>query len=326
MNCQIVMLTYSSRSGSTYLARVLADNYKVLVVPETQSPYWFLSHPAGSRLTPVQVARALAADRQLTWDVPLPEHDTSIQETIELIVNAYARSRGLSESGHVLMKLGSVHRIAGKAREHIPDVRFLNVVRDGRAVINSQLTSQSPYLVGASMGHGDSYRAARLWASDVERQVEMAAAGGASAYLARYENFVADEAAVIPEIGAFFGWIAAATDDKPVRFAVRAAEEGIHTNIYSPALPSRLNGWEKELRRRDRLVIETLAGEQLRCLGYGDFERASVLERATAVSEAWAAHLVIELRIGGRRLGNLRGPADVARKVRYAAARYRSRR
>lgn len=317
------ILTYSSRSGSTYLAREIARRFDVVVVPEFQCAYPALSHHPGSVLRPEQVRYLLDRDQQLHWvedqevDELLAAGSVSPGDLVRWVVDRF-RARQGAESTDYLLKLGGLSLTWPQVREHLPGVRGLNVVRDGRAVVNSLMSTPSPYLGGSlDMGYGDPIWSAKTWARDVRAQARCAASFPASFKSYRYEDLVRHPDETVDAIGSDQGWRSA---DYERTFAVTPAEKAIHRNIDGPALESRIRGWEMELSRKDRVVVEGIVGDDLRRLGYDDHLEVSSRERQGTIVRARLSHVRRQAAGWYQRLLRLKSPQDFADRVRRRVA------
>lgn len=321
------ILTYSSRSGSTYLAREVARQFDVVVVPEFQSAYPALSHPPGTVLRPDQIRYLLERDRQLHWveeqevNELLAAGPVSPGHFVRWVADCFRAREGAASTDY-LVKLGGLPLTWPQVREHLPGVRGLNVVRDGRAVVNSLMSASSPYLGGSlDMGYGDPVWSARTWVRDIRAQSRCTASFPDSFKSYRYEDLVKHLDETVGAIGCDQGWRSA---EEARTFAVTPAERAIHSNIDGPALQSRIRGWETELPREDRVVVEAIAGDDLRRLGYDDHLDVPIGERQWVMARARLVHVRRQGKGWYERLRRMKSPRDFADRVRRRAAQQRA--
>lgn len=314
---RLTFLSYSSRSGSTFLAKRIAETGNILVVPEMQCPYLLLTRDPGSSVMPDELARLVANDPQISWPVARPDKPLTVAEAVRHLVGSYARSVGYVGTD-ALVKLGGLPLIDQRARRHLPDLRYINVLRDGRAVVNSLLSTKSPYLGGGmSMGYGDPVWAARRWRDDVAAEMNLAMAYPAHVICVRYEELVSETEATIKSIFAQSGW----QPGESAGFQVHSEERAIHPNIDQPALDVRVGAWRGEMNRKDRIVVEAIAGPWLDRLGYEEHLEISGLERRRVMARATVRHFALQLRAVALRLRRIGGWAQLVDKLRYLRAR-----
>ena len=325
----LTFLTYSSRSGSTYLAHQVARRLDVVVVPEFQFPYRVLPLGADTVLAEARVHELLSSDRQLDWVHAVEASEIAqggilVGDLIRVVVERYALQKGLDADGDYLVKLGGVLQLWGQTKAHLPDAQAVVMLRDGRAVVNSLLSSSSPYLgPGVAMGYGDAWWCARRWAADVETQLAVAEAEPGHVALVRYEELVRDADSTLSDLATRFGWQPRRGTAENSSFGVRAEESGIHRLATGSAQSQRVEAWRQEMPRDVRIVVESLGRRELAAVGADDLLVAPISDRIAIMFRAALEHTKIQGAHGIRRLGRVRSTQEVWDKVRHAVARRR---
>ena len=333
---QIVFLLYDSRSGSTLLSRLLDEYVDVGVSIESDLMVSLARSGGGlgqggtvDQL--LQRARGTARLDHLRVDedalrARLGGGEVSIAAFVEAVLEMYfALDR--PDADVWVVKDGAngfhVHQIAAA----LPGARFIHVLRDGRAVLNSRSKTERPYAPGETMAR-DALTAARLW-TDLLGNVDAFSARHPGRMLeVRYEELIVDPPRVLGDIRTFVGLPrdGQRTADGPgYEDRIVGAERGIHTLVGSSPQAGRIEAWKAELDPVDRRLFELAAGDVLRDRGYSDIPALGPLDllRDAALARAFAvAH--------GRRarswIGYLGRPRFLARTAYVKYLRSRDRR
>ncbi len=153
---------------------------------------------------------------------------------------------------------------------YYPDARFVNVVRDGRAVAASVLkTDFGPTTIA---------RAAQWWQAHTLPGLLEHIAAPQRVLLVRYEDLIGDEADCRRRVLGFLGvGPDAAAPDVPVR--VDPYFETTHRLVSGSPEISRVEAWRNELSARQIEDFEFSAGSALRGLGYEPIYGTAARER-----------------------------------------------
>lgn len=154
-------------------------------------------------------------------------------------------------------------------RKAITGVGFINLVRDPRAVYCSQRGAKDS-------NHGlslcdEPVGFARQWSVEVER---VTLSAGADSMLVRYEDLLSELDGTVAHICRFL-----TDDDRPLeasrvqcdgRYAasIPAAQRHLHTNVAAAIDRSRASAWRRQIGVCERALVERIAGEQMRAIGY----------------------------------------------------------
>jgi LPS sulfotransferase NodH len=150
-----------------------------------------------------------------------------------------------------------------EVRRVFPEARIVNLVRDGRDVALS--------LLRVPFGPANVWAGAHQW-RDAVRAVDRDAAWlGDDLLTVRYEQLVADPAAVVPEICGFLEityepGMLAVEETPPDRIAV--GQEAWFTELYTGITAASVGKWRREMRPSDVALFESIAGAELERHGY----------------------------------------------------------
>ena len=150
-----------------------------------------------------------------------------------------------------------------EVRRAFPEARIVNLVRDGRDVALS--------LLRVPFGPANVWAGAHQW-RDAVRAVDRDAAWlGDDLLTVRYEQLVADPAAVVPEICGFLEityepGMLAVEETPPDRIAV--GQEAWFTELYTGITAASVGKWRREMRPSDVALFESIAGAELERHGY----------------------------------------------------------
>jgi hypothetical protein len=277
-------LVSSGRAGTTLLRAMLNAHPDMAVPPES----FFVA-----RLLPERhrwegadgfdverfTADILVTERFGRWELP----EERVREGL-----AERRPRDYADAIRALYSLyaetAGKRRFADKTPVYIyempalaaafPEARFVHVIRDGRDV--------APALVAMDVRPNGLPEAALLWRERVEAGLAAGRELGPERYMElRYEELVGDPEASLRRLCAFV-----ALDYDPAMLAYRetagevVARDGgaeRHRGVFMPPTAG-LRDWRTDLTSAEVEVIELLAGDTLRALGY-----------ELAADTAWAA-------------------------------------
>lgn len=178
-------------------------------------------------------------------------------------------------------------------REWLPGVRFIHLVRDGRAVYRSKRTSRS---IGGRVMQPNLVKAALTW----RRAVRTADARPDCVLTVRYEDLLADADAVMARVLDFLDVPPEARElskeQHEYQAAIGAAQAHLHRDAGRPPRAAGADNWRSELSPAEIAVYERLAGRDLRRHGYPVGEtgaaRSAVLLCALSSGAEYVAHRV----------------------------------
>ena len=303
-------LIYANRSGSTLLAAQLTERIgpeQLLVIPEFRLvEYLFhIGDDRARRLGPSAMRAMIDDDRQIAANLGLSGEEllTRLQATkgegilvkLARVLEAYvAANVPGAEPEVILWKWGNAATYVDEIARLIPRAKFVHIVRDGRGVVNSLLTSESPYFPGEDLARGSTLHGVEHWKSSLRRSTGPRRVG-LDLLDVRYSDLVRMPEDVCRTVKDFLD-----LRDEPAgrgddhKFRVSPAEEGIHRLVQDSPKAERIEGWQTELADWRRYVIEHAAGNELKDWGF-DVKGTEV---SSVKRAAWLGRAQIE-RLSG---------------------------
>ncbi|QIN77678.1 hypothetical protein GBA65_03190 [Rubrobacter marinus] len=279
---QILFLAYFSRSGSTFLSSRLDRYGDVGVTVESAFMRTLLLKKGELRRAagPGEVYGMLENEARFAnlglSRAALSEHlkpggAYGVGEVARAILGAYFAEKKPGARVWVVKEGGSGFLVNAISRE-LPEARFLHVIRDGRAVLNSGLNAVRPYGEGERMAR-DPLAVARVWSGFVDGVDAFRAARPERCLECRYEDLMADEEGELRRLRRSLGLPEEAPrstgEGEGYYEAMPEKERSIHRLVSGGAVRGRVDAWRDELGRGDRLVFEYRARRSLRRHGYG---------------------------------------------------------
>jgi hypothetical protein len=326
---------YAPRSGSTLLAKTLADVCgTLLVVPEFRALEFLLSRSedAVRRLTPGRLTKLMRADRQLGPNLGLSRDALdrvaesvaggSTSDILAAIVSSYT---GGAVSHDVLLKMSTAGQFPERLREVSPAGSVVRLSRDGRAVVSSLLRTQRAYFPGETMARDDVVHACRVWAGHQQAMRELHRAG-LSIVSARYEDLVERPVETCQAVATGLG-LRIETRESSRRFTVSPQESQLHPLISEEPTSSRSRAWISELPRSALVFADWRLRDDLRLLGYDDAlaPAPTRAERARSVAAAYPRHVWLTIRYLMKRASALLGDPTMVAEHLHARLVVRTR-
>jgi hypothetical protein len=333
---RLSFLVYAARSGSTFLARSLAEaTTDLVVVPEFRLPYFLLvrSEDEVRNLGPDGVRRLIDMDPQFNGALGLSSDEidefasqvgsAGTRRILDEIAARYVLRTGL-DAGHVVFKAGGASAFRSRLAEVVPDAHFVHVKRDPRGVVASLLHTEKAFFPGEDMARGDVVHCAKAWVRDMAH-VAAAEESGIPVHTVRYERLVTDPAAEIDAVLRFLG--AVRRDGAGAAyFAVGEDEELLHPNLERPALAERARAWEKSLTPWQGVAVEWWTRRSMEREGYTPWfgSQRGLAGRVASVIRAWLVHVWASLRYVVRRVAQFRRkPRQLVEMLRLRRSRRR---
>jgi hypothetical protein len=190
-----------------------------------------------------------------------------------------------------------------------PDARFVVLVRDGRDVALS--------VMGVPFGPNNAWAAARSWVAAIRAGRHAATRYPARVLELRYEDLVTEPAKWLETTCSFLG-MAFDEDmlsiEKTDRSKVVSDQSAWFTNVWSGITTAAVGKWRTELSPRQVEAFETVAGDELRLLGY----ETGAATASPALVPAYAAH---DAAMRGVNFVRLRLVQERGREVRHVLRR-----
>jgi hypothetical protein len=301
-----------SRSGTTLLGAMLGVGRDHLTVPESVFKWELWGAGAVTRNAPnkdavIDLHRArdyLAGDRMFKlWDVPLPDpapRFVTFGSLLAYLVSSYGVRTGKPGTRSWVDHTPGNIRFVMTLRRSFPDARFLNLIRDGRAVAAS--------VMPLDWGPNDAREAGFYWATQISAGLGAAHRLGPQVVRTlHYEDLVRTPETALEGVCEFLDIPYSHSMIDRRDYNVMAYEEAQQRLVASRPDPTRIDAWRGELTPVQIREFERATGELLEYLGYAaDFgagaRRATAREHAQTLLLTTVRRLVVnKLRFRRRR-------------------------
>ncbi len=310
-----IFLVYAPRSGSTVLAKQISQQTnKCMVLPEFRLLELLIGygHDRISSLNEEQFWEIINLDHQF-HNLQLSGSEVeglvkqvvgkNLREVLESIVEVYARHQGFSPE-FVIIKRGNILRFISHLELFFPEATYIHIVRDIRGVVNSTLSSKSPYLQGFEMGRGDSLFVVDRWLELVHSVETLKARRICQVLDVSYEELCFEPMVtkmLLEKLG-----IATIKHSEEVTntFQIGKQEQSIHRLVSEGLQPERAVAWQSELPFWQGLATEKLTRDELQRYGYALWYEPQSLRLAASLAllRMYALHFVQTLKYGLNRV------------------------
>lgn len=260
-----IILLYVSRSGSTFLAKQIADaSSDVVVIPESRYLRTIAAHSAYSKeYNAVKLASLILEDPRFsgfyieknTVEKTLLNcrtHKEAGMAMTQLII----KSMGYPNTTNVLIKDGGFINYIDAVQQLYPSVRFLHIQRDPRACINSLLNTPKAFIKGnTSMGWNDIVLCSTQYKKYIDKVNTLEAAGN-NVTTVQYEALITNTEDVVSNTLQRFGLSVNSIKSRDERYHLRKQESEIHKNVHKSAQKTRTDAWQTELKKWEKIYIE----------------------------------------------------------------------
>jgi hypothetical protein len=271
----IAFLTYIGRSGSTFLSDLLDSYSDINVTLEARMPDGTkreLLEPVTRDKIDGAMAALYADDKFRTWKID----KGSLRQRLEgvdgpapypVVFGEVLKECFKDHPGKVcIYKCGHYLEHADHIRSLFPDARFIFVLRDLRAIYNSQKKSISSS-VGRPLADNPLAIARRFnRVSDLLDAYEDAD----WLHVVKYEDLVFDQNAEMAKLLEFLGLPPDAPRQEAEGYAdkIPESQKHLHANVGQGAKKDRVDAWRDALSKVEILSIQRAAGAALEKRGY----------------------------------------------------------
>lgn len=260
-----IVLLYVSRSGSTYLARLLAEKCEDLaVIPETNYFRILTAHQkVHKKYQPEKLAHLIMEDPKFKG------FHISQSETLEILQNSNTHKAaiiaitkrilfglGMEDVKNVIIKDGGLLDYLPEITAQFENTKVIHIQRDARACINSLLHTPKAFHPGkSSMGWNDIELCTKQYARYIKK-INTITISSDNFLALNYENLVDNVPQTLKKTIAFLGLKLSGEDKSRTKNYLRKEERPIHSNIYRHSQRNRKNAWQQELKKWEIVYIE----------------------------------------------------------------------
>lgn len=259
---QFVFIIGAPRSGTTWLHRMLSAHAMVAsVAPELTLFSKYLA-PGADHFKRETYHR----DRG-DWKQGLPvlytqeEFDGALRS---IVGDVYGRVLAMNPgASHIIDKHPHYARTVDLIDHLLPTSRFVHIIRDGRDVAVSTMSTHRRL----GHGQGDIYNASRVWHECITQARASGAKLGPDRYLeVRYEDLMADPVARLSPVFRFCGL--PATVEEVSRITAEYDIERKQLSKGEPRGAKVAEAWRQKLDLKQRYLMDRYVGHLLKELGY----------------------------------------------------------
>ncbi|MCH7615523.1 MAG: sulfotransferase [Nitrospinae bacterium] len=233
-----IFVVGTQRSGTTLLCRMLSAHPNLFVINEIDD----ICEKCSLNKTPSEVFESI---------------DLEFKRRTKFSIEAYLEAHGKIRWG---LKSPSLTFCLDAIKKHFPESKFIFIVRDGRAVANSYLK--------AGWGVANMYGAGERWKKEIELQRVFWGKNPDISCMLKYEELLANPSKELTSLCSFIG---ESFEESMVKFYKEPSpikKNAYNTNVFRPIDRSIEFKWKSELSPHQIGVFESIAGEQLKELGY----------------------------------------------------------
>jgi len=268
----ICFLVYQSRSGSTFLSRLLNENKHLSVTPEADFNYSFIYKNRLLRNTfdiESILCEFFESKKSKSWNFSKEELKKELLNLsfpikfLDFFNTILSHHYGEQNPKAIVFKGVFPNKIP-QLKKQFPKAKFILISRDFRAVYNSQEKtinfntgkpmSKNPYL--ASLEY-------RL----LNRFIEAYAEKDCFQHVV-YENLMENQESVLAAIYDFVGVPNEKSEGDNYVDVLSEEHKSIHTNVNKPAQKQRMEAWKEELDPVYISIVQSVARKSLLKNGY----------------------------------------------------------
>ena len=261
-----IFLLHVSRSGSTYLSRLLAENCSDLaVISETNYFRILIAHK--------KIYKEYQPDKLVNLILEDPKFKGfkfSKSELLERLQKCDNHKQAIFSVTKMILeklKIKNVHNVLikdGSLVDFIPDIalqfedfKIIHIKRDPRACINSILHTPKAFYKGrSSMGWDDIEFCVNQYQKYMGKMERLELAIG-NIFTVTYEELVRDKNQVLQNVLNFLMLRPSVEDKTKTDNYLRKQEFRIHRNIYRSSQIERTDAWKQELKKWEIIYIES---------------------------------------------------------------------
>lgn len=304
---QLAVLLYDSRSGSTFLSRLLDEQPDVSVTIESRFLVYLMDAFKNVAVSDLPAHLAEKDFRFKNFFLHPDAYDecaqsadaTDVQQVAQCFLAAYFAA---DINDTCIVKCGMMLPRVLEVAKCYPDMKFVHIVRDGRAVMNSKMRTKKVYRKGYMADNV--MRPARRWRDYLGTVDELHSRHSGRVLEVRYEDLMAFQERELGRIRGFLGLSkevpSGAKGASDYARRIPEAEKSLHANVGGAAIQANADKWKHQLSKSDIMVYEFLNRSLLKAKGYEPmYSKGGVLVRPTfwwALFRNYFRHILFKVR------------------------------
>jgi hypothetical protein len=252
------------RSGNTLLRSMLNQHPHIAIPLESLFIIDYLH--ADPTIPITKVKKLLVKEHEIKeWKLQISVEDfKGCQTPVDLINRVHELYMKKHQKTIWGQKTPRFIRYADELKRIYPWAKFIHIIRDPRAVVNSLIESDAHY--------SNAYYGAMRWLSDVNLGLKLKLRYPDSILEVNYENLVTNPKELLQKICdflevAFIEEMLNYYKNNRMEFTKKYFHKMVK-NIDKPPDRSRIEAWQKKLSSKQITLIETICAETMQKLGY----------------------------------------------------------
>lgn len=272
---KLFFIAGDARSGTTFIAKQLSDNFGLCIIPETN---FIINVIDNYSKTKIESSSELDRVIELTYepkfyDLGIEREEIekditqklpiSLQEYFLSVLTLYTEKQNLSDSTYIGIKKHFSFEYH-KMKKYFPESKYICVIRDLRAVFSSQ--KNSLHSSSNKPMSDDPIKTAIVWKKKAIIIDELTKLYKNDTLVIRYEDFILNLKDSLDQIGSFLG--VNKTEDNTLKYKVPERYKKIHDNVNKAPISNRIDAWKSSLDFSYIETCEFVAKDQLERFGY----------------------------------------------------------
>lgn len=275
----LVLLTYDPRSGSTYLATRLDEFEDISVSVETYFLQNLIGFHEDDLKNPEKILAVLhSKDFRLKNIMKQPDYfydfysefsHMTHYDLAKCLLSSYFTDRDAAKTWIIKCGIAGWHIF--NILDKMPQMKFIHILRDGRGVLNSKLTTQRAYRPGTMSQ--EPLTPALKWRSWIRHIDSFSEAFPNSIHEVKYEDLLVNTETELNRLRFFMG-----LDRKPApdpktdgivyKEKIPETEKRMHVNLGHGPVRDNIDKWRSNLKKGDVMLFEYLTRRMLVAKGY----------------------------------------------------------
>ena len=268
----IFFIFYTPRSGSTMLARLICEKSAVMIPPESNFITKLIDNK--HRISNLEDAIAISysdskfKDYGITTQMlqeKIKEEHFSLTDYILTCLSLFSQKNKVANPFYLIgIKKGSYVSYFKELKELFPKCMFVLLIRDVRAVFNSQ--KRSIYSVTRKPFEKNPLKLATKWCRVLALYDEILQKYPSDAHVVKYEDIVQANSKSIWEV---LDFLKVANTKKVFDYQIpERYDYGLHSNYKKEILKGNQEKYKKNLSKSEIQIIDNIAQDYLKKYGY----------------------------------------------------------
>jgi hypothetical protein len=266
---KLIFLVYVARSGSTFLAQLLARHTdRIVVLPEIKAVEYLISigNERIAAMSSLEILNKLKSDPRWTNlnisdDETLKIVESKDAKTIVYDICSHYSNRQSKKPSYVIIKNSTAIWQYDLLKVNFDDFIFLHIKRDIRGSSSSRYNAKSSFHSDIDSKKKSIVQIAKYW-TDYIKRVNFLMNKHDKIFELSYEDLIMNKSKIMKSLLQFLG--IDYVQDSGVDLALSNKElSKMHSNVFSDPLTQRIYGWKKDLNDSEGYVVEFIGRNKI---------------------------------------------------------------